>query len=222
MTGTFKASWQTDVRNRIFEFVEKGKLVPARGFVLLRLMEYADYHCGEEARPGLERLERVCGMTERTVTRALQDGKALRLIEETKHGGGSGVNARASEFRFLSPVLSAQPAKRTARSAVRIPARSQVDTSDSTSAKRTALPTRPTDLPIPTNTYGPTPSPLLVNREEVKKEKAIGTGGTATKSSVPKRTVKVRRSLATLASDVNGGTGTKSSVETRTVTVRRR
>lgn len=106
MTEQTTWSWQTQVRTRIFGFVKSGDLPPTQAFILLRLMEYANWADGREARPGVDRLAKDARVTERTVSSALRFAREFGLIEETYHGGGSGDNAKASEFRFLAANLA--------------------------------------------------------------------------------------------------------------------
>ncbi|WP_366001923.1 helix-turn-helix domain-containing protein [Microbacterium sp.] len=106
MTARSNWSWQTHVRTRVFELVKARELSATQGFILLRLMEYANWHDGRQARPGMATLANDAGVTERTVSRALRLAKDFGLIEETHHGGGAGDTAKASEFRFLAENLA--------------------------------------------------------------------------------------------------------------------
>lgn len=106
MTARSNWSWQTHVRTRVFALVKARELSATQGFILLRLMEYANWHDGREAHPGMATLANDAGVTERTVSRALRLAKDFGLIEETYHGGGAGDTAKASEFRFLAENLA--------------------------------------------------------------------------------------------------------------------
>lgn len=124
MTARSNWSWQTQVRTRVFALVKARELSATQGFILLRLMEYANWHDGRQARPGMATLANDAGVTGRTVSRALRLAKDFGLIEETYHGGGAGDTAKASEFRFLAENLApSAPVSRSghAPSARRLP-----------------------------------------------------------------------------------------------------
>ena len=106
MTARSNWSWQTHVRSRVIALVKARELSATQGFIILRLMEYANWHDGRQARPGVATLADDAGVTERTVSRALRLAKDFGLIEETYHGGGAGDTAKASEFRFLAENLA--------------------------------------------------------------------------------------------------------------------
>ena len=89
MTAQSNWSWQTHVRTRVFELVKARELSAAQAFILLRLMEYANWHDGRRAHPGMATLANDAGVTERTVSRALRLAKDFGLIEETHRGGGA-------------------------------------------------------------------------------------------------------------------------------------
>ncbi len=123
MTDRFIPSWQTKVRRTLVELAKEHELPRGQAMILERLMEYAHYDTGGEARPGHKALAGDLGVSTRTVGRAIEAGLRLGVIEETRHGGGSGEDARASVYRF---VPRARPAR----------------TQDSTQDKSDSLPTR--------------------------------------------------------------------------------
>lgn len=61
-------------------------LTLAQRVVLLALETFADYRDGTNARPGIERLTRKCGLTDRAVETALKRGRELGLIQRTANG----------------------------------------------------------------------------------------------------------------------------------------
>ncbi|MFG6445304.1 helix-turn-helix domain-containing protein [Microbacterium sp. P07] len=158
MNAQAPVAWQTLTRRRVFRHVASRDLSPAQGFIVLRLMEYADYETGENAYPGLSRLGDDCGVTERTLSRALQQAKTLGLIRETQHGGGSGDSARASVYRFLTSEKKrargeAGPTTASASDSTEdATAHSTAATTEDSAAVLSPVPAGPPHPPVPIHT----------------------------------------------------------------------
>ena len=98
-------TWQTQIQMRMAALVKSGELPPSRAFVLTRLMLYANYRNGRNARPGIAQLALDLSVSHSTVTRALSDGRRLGLIVQTKQGGSFCDYKIASTYDFVVPPL---------------------------------------------------------------------------------------------------------------------
>ncbi|MGW5518491.1 helix-turn-helix domain-containing protein [Nocardia africana] len=70
-------------------------------FLALMLATYADPD-GSRVHPGVERLARVMGVTDRTVKRSLAELRSLGLVELVKQGNRWAH--KADEYRLTTPV----------------------------------------------------------------------------------------------------------------------
>jgi len=77
--------------------------------VALTLATYGDRN-GQRLRPGVDRLARACGLSERATRAALVTLRDLGLIERTVAGSTMGRRAIADEHRLTQPVADGTPA----------------------------------------------------------------------------------------------------------------
>ncbi|WP_208855936.1 hypothetical protein [Mycolicibacterium mucogenicum] len=85
--------------------VLQSELTAAQKTVLFALQTYADYGDGTNAHPGEILLAELCGMTTRAVRNALDRGKALGIIEQTRAANPKAH--KAAVYRLVAPPVMA-------------------------------------------------------------------------------------------------------------------
>ena len=95
--------WEKIVRRCQFRHLRRAAARDLK-VVALVLATFGDGH-GEDVRPGVPRLARVCLMGESTVRRYVDALLELGLLERVANGGGRGVNGRptAARYRLTTP-----------------------------------------------------------------------------------------------------------------------
>jgi hypothetical protein len=152
--------WKDQARSRLFALAKQREITPGEFIALVYLSDAADWRTGENAYPGVERIAGECGISEKTVRRAMERGTEHRVIEQTRRGGGAGASARGNTYRFIAHLNTGHHDPEFST-----PVTTQDGTSVSTPVRTVTRPRRPKNLGTPT-TQRPT-----VEEQEAKRQR---------------------------------------------------
>lgn len=118
-TPNVKRPWFFTWLNEAQQALRDGRIRANTFAVLVVLSQFADYTTGKEARPGLVRLHKETGLSERTISDSLKAGETAGLIRLVRRGFGNAGAGSANVYAMSRPGNSPQPATASALASAR-------------------------------------------------------------------------------------------------------